>query len=97
MAAKYLRTPLDHLQPRTFGYCRVSTTQQSESGISLDEQRHRITARCHEHSWALEACYVDAGVSGSVPLHKRPQGGRLLAALRPADIVLGAVSSAATS
>ena len=54
MAARYLHTPPDHLQPRTFGYCRVSTTQQSESGISLDEQRHRITARCHEHGWALE-------------------------------------------
>jgi putative DNA-invertase from lambdoid prophage Rac len=88
MAARYLHTPPDHLQPRTFGYCRVSTTQQSESGISLDEQRHRITARCHEHGWALEHVFVDVGVSGSVPLAKRPQGGRLLAALRPGDTMI---------
>ena len=74
---QYLRTPLDHLQPRTFGYCRVSTTMQADSGISLAEQQHRISARCHEHSWALEHCYVDSAVSGSVPLGKRPQGGRL--------------------
>jgi putative DNA-invertase from lambdoid prophage Rac len=73
---------------RVYGYARVSTTQQAGSGISLDEQEHRIRARCHEHSWALEHVYVDAGISGSVPLNKRPQGGRLLAMLRPGDTMI---------
>jgi DNA invertase Pin-like site-specific DNA recombinase len=73
---------------RVYGYCRVSTAGQADSGISLDEQEHRIRARCHEHSWSIEA-----GVSDSTPLNKRPQGSRLLAALRPGDTMIAAPRS----
>jgi putative DNA-invertase from lambdoid prophage Rac len=66
----------------------VSTTQQSDSGISIDEQRHRITSRCGEHGWHLEHIFVDGAVSGSVPIGKRPEGSRLLAALRPGDTMI---------
>jgi putative DNA-invertase from lambdoid prophage Rac len=59
-------------------------------GISLDEQERKIEARCRENDWHLEHVYVDAGVSGSTPLGKRPEGGRLLAAVRPGDIVIAA-------
>jgi putative DNA-invertase from lambdoid prophage Rac len=59
-------------QPRVYGYCRVSTDRQSSEGVSLDEQERRITARCAENGWRLEHVYTDAGVSGSVPLAKRP-------------------------
>jgi DNA invertase Pin-like site-specific DNA recombinase len=52
----------------------VSTAQQGDSGISLDEQRHRIATRCVEHGWSLEHIFVDSAVSGSVPLGKRPEG-----------------------
>jgi putative DNA-invertase from lambdoid prophage Rac len=82
------KTSLPAGQRRVYGYTRVSTTQQSDSGISLDEQRHRIGARCSEHGWHLEHVFVDAGVSGSVPLNRRPQGGRLLAMLRPGDTMI---------
>jgi putative DNA-invertase from lambdoid prophage Rac len=75
---------------RVFGYCRVSTDRQADSGISLDEQEGKIEARCREHGWQLEHVYVDAGVSGSTPLAKRPEGGKLLAALRPGDVVIAA-------
>lgn len=61
---------------------------QADSGISLDEQEHRIRARCHEHSWSIEHVFVDAGVSDSTPLNKRPQGSRLLAALHPDDTMI---------
>ena len=57
---------------RAFGYCRVSTDQQSESGISLDEQERKIEARSVEMGWSLEPVFVDAGVSGGIPLAKRP-------------------------
>jgi hypothetical protein len=59
---------------RVYGYCRVSTAGQADSGISLDEQEHRIRARCHEHSWSIEHVFVDAGISDSTPLNKRPAG-----------------------
>jgi putative DNA-invertase from lambdoid prophage Rac len=77
-------------QGRVFGYCRVSTDRQADSGISLDEQQRKIEARCIENGWTLEFVYVDAGVSGGTPLAKRPQGGRLLAALRPGDVIIAA-------
>jgi putative DNA-invertase from lambdoid prophage Rac len=77
-------------QPRVYGYCRVSTDRQADSGISLDEQERKLEARCLEHGWRLEHVYVDAGVSGSTPLGKRPQGAKLLAALRPGDVMIAA-------
>jgi DNA invertase Pin-like site-specific DNA recombinase len=38
---------------RVYGYCRVSTAGQADSGISLDEQEHRIRAR-----WATISNYA---------------------------------------
>jgi DNA invertase Pin-like site-specific DNA recombinase len=88
MASVYKRAgPAAH---RVFGYCRVSTDRQADSGISLDEQERKIAARCSENGWHLEHVYVDAGVSGSTPLARRPQGGKLLTALRPGDVVIAA-------
>jgi putative DNA-invertase from lambdoid prophage Rac len=77
-------------QQRVFGYARVSTDKQSTEGVSLGEQQRRIEAQCLAENWQLESVYVDAGVSGSVPLGKRPQGAKLLAALRPGDAVIAA-------
>jgi putative DNA-invertase from lambdoid prophage Rac len=73
---------------RVYGYCRVSTSGQAESGLSIDEQRIRLEARCLENGWTLAHVYVDAGVSGSIPLGKRPQGRGLLAALQAGDTVI---------
>jgi DNA invertase Pin-like site-specific DNA recombinase len=76
MATRKLTTTRIDVQPaarRCFGYCRVSTDQQRDSGISLDEQQRKIEARCLENGWTLERVYVDAGVSGSTPL-KPPAG-----------------------
>jgi putative DNA-invertase from lambdoid prophage Rac len=93
MARRNKTTPPDCIQPagpRAFGYCRVSTDQQADSGISLDEQERKIEARCSENGWHLEHVYVDAGISGSTPLARRSQGGKLLAALRPGDVFIAA-------
>jgi DNA invertase Pin-like site-specific DNA recombinase len=89
MATRKLTTLQTDVQ-RAFGYCRVSTDQQRDSGISLDEQQRKIEARALENGWQLERVYVDAGVSGSTPLGRRPQGARLLAAVKPGDIVCAA-------
>ena len=89
MAARSLHNPSAKAQ-RVYGYARVSTDRQADSGISLDEQERKLEARCAENGWHLEHVYVDAGVSGSTPLGKRPQGARLLAVVRPGDIVIAA-------
>jgi DNA invertase Pin-like site-specific DNA recombinase len=41
-----------------------------------------------EQDWQLTEMFVEQSVSGSMPLAKRPQGARLLRALRPDDIVI---------
>jgi DNA invertase Pin-like site-specific DNA recombinase len=40
--------------------------------------------------WVVAECFIDAGVSGSVPLAERPDGQRLLAALKRGDMVITA-------
>src|SRR4029453_12133522 len=51
--------------------------------------------RCHE-GWAhmqgqrLDAVFVERGVSGSVPVAERPEGGRLWAQLRSGDVLVAA-------
>jgi putative DNA-invertase from lambdoid prophage Rac len=90
MASSRKLHPDPTAQRHVYGYCRVSTDRQADSGISVDEQERKIEARCREHSWRLEHVYVDAGVSGSTPLAKRAEGGKLLAALRPGDVVIAA-------
>jgi DNA invertase Pin-like site-specific DNA recombinase len=75
---------------RAFGYCRVSHDSQVDSGISLDEQRRKIEARCLENGWQLEEVFVDAGVSGSTALGRRTEGARLLRAVQPGDVVVSA-------
>jgi hypothetical protein len=82
--------PVQCAAPKVYGYARVSTDRQADSGISLDEQERKIEARCNENDWRLEHVYVDAGVSGSTPLARRPEGGKLLAVLLPGDIVIAA-------
>jgi DNA invertase Pin-like site-specific DNA recombinase len=93
MATRKLITTRIDVQPaatRAWAYARVSTQEQADSNISLDEQQHRIAARCAENRWSLERVYVDAGVSGSTPLARRPEGAKLLAAVRPGDVVVAA-------
>ena len=83
MATRQLRPSPESAQARAYGYARVSTDQQRDSGISLDEQRVKIEARCRENGWQLEHVYVDAGVSGSTPLGKRAEGAKLLRTVQP--------------
>ena len=93
MATRKLTTTRIDVQPgalRAWAYTRVSTLEQADSNISLDEQQHRIAARCVENRWTLERVYVDAGISGSTPLARRPEGAKLLAAVRPGDVVIAA-------
>jgi putative DNA-invertase from lambdoid prophage Rac len=73
-----------------YGYCRVSTSEQAVNGLSLDSQQQQITGYCMMKGWTVAAFFVEAGVSGSVPLADRPEGQRLLAALQPGDVLVTA-------
>jgi DNA invertase Pin-like site-specific DNA recombinase len=75
---------------KVYAYCRVSTAAQAEEGISLDEQQRRIDGQALAEGWTITERFVEAGVSGSVPLGERPEGAKLLALVEPGDIVIAA-------
>src|SRR5271168_4174345 len=73
-----------------YGYCRVSTAEQANSGLSLETQQQQITGYAMMKGWTVAEFFVEAGVSGSVPLADRPEGQRLLSSLQPGDIIITA-------
>ena len=75
---------------KVYGYCRVSTAEQANGGLSLETQQQQITGYAMMKGWQVAEFFVEAGVSGSVPLADRPEGQRLLAALQPGDVVVAA-------
>ncbi|MDI3560174.1 recombinase family protein [Bradyrhizobium sp. Arg816] len=73
-----------------YGYCRVSTTEQANGGLSLDTQRQQITGYAMMKGWSVGEFFVESGVSGSVPLAERAAGRQLLERLQPGDVVIAA-------
>jgi DNA invertase Pin-like site-specific DNA recombinase len=75
---------------RIFGYVRVSTDQQAEDGQSLDVQQRQLEGWAMQRGATLEGVHVEAGISGTVPFHERPEGGTLWAELRRGDTLVAA-------
>ena len=73
-----------------YGYLRVSTQRQVDEGESLGLQRQQIELCAMILNKGEPEFIVEEGVSGSKPLIDRPEGKRLLAALKPGDIVISA-------
>lgn len=70
-----------------YGYTRVSTTEQVQ-GTSLEEQERRIRGIALLRDVDVAEIFTDGGISGSVPLERRPAGASLLAALHPGDALV---------
>lgn len=51
---------------QVFGYCRVSTTEQADDGVSLAAQKQQIAGYAMMKGWKLAEVFIEAGVSGSV-------------------------------
>lgn len=73
-----------------YGYVRVSTALQAAEGESLDVQHRQLAGYAMQHGWSLDNVFREEGVSGSVPLAERPQGGALLTVLKAGDVVVAA-------
>lgn len=58
-------------------YCRVSTEEQAERQ-SVQTQIQFAERYCDLHGLHIYRLYVDEGVSGTVPLERRPEGGQIL-------------------
>ncbi len=50
---------------RVLGYCRVSTDEQASNGVSLDEQRRRVSEYADAQGLPLIGIESDEGISGS--------------------------------
>ena len=61
------------------GYCRVSTTEQGDSGAGLDAQESAIRAECDRRGWNLTALHRE--VASGKTTAKRPLLAQSLAAL----------------
>ena len=74
-------------------YARVSTTRQGDDEkFSVPDQlrKNRAVAAMRNIGKFDVVEYVDNGVSGGLPLTKRPEGSRLWNEMKPGDIVVAA-------
>jgi len=59
-------------------YCRVSTMEQANQGVSLDAQERKLRAYCDMKGLDVVAVIREEGISGGKPLHERPGGRQLV-------------------
>ncbi len=73
------------------GYVRVSTQEQTESGLSIQSQIERIQEFCKFKNLNLDKIIRDEGVSASIPLSQRQGGSELLSLTKDSKFVVIAV------
>lgn len=69
-------------------YERVSSKEQAMHGLSLGDQRKALEEWCEKNGHVIVDHYCDAGVSGRMPLKKRPELLRLLEDVKNGKIQL---------
>jgi DNA invertase Pin-like site-specific DNA recombinase len=74
--------------PRAFGYLRVSTDAQADSGLGLEAQRTAVEAAATRLGVALVDVFTDAGLSGSLDMEDRPSLFAAVQALKRGDVLL---------
>lgn len=78
-----------HTRPaRAFGYLRVSTDQQSESGLGLDAQRVAVEQAALRLGLPLADVFTDAGLSGALDLESRPSLFAAVQGLKRGDVLI---------
>lgn len=78
----------DKRSGRAWGYIRVSTLKQANSGLSLGEQRSAIENFCKQQHLELCGIFEDPAVSGKKSFSMRPGGSKLQTVLREGDTIV---------
>ncbi len=78
----------DMTMKTTYGYIRVSTNQQVETGMSLKEQERQIKSYADLKNLKMKKVFTERGVSASVELTKRPSGRQLLSIVEDGDTII---------
>lgn len=71
-----------------FGYLRVSTDQQSESGLGLDAQREAVEKTAARLGLPVSEVFTDAGLSGALDLENRPALFAAVQGLKRGDVLI---------
>jgi len=72
----------------TYGYIRVSTNQQVETGMSLKEQERQIRSYADLKNLKVKKIFKEGGVSAKWELTKRPCGKQLLSIVEDGDVII---------
>jgi len=68
-------------------YCRVSTAEQADEGVSLDAQQSKAESWCDLNGYAVQSVNVDAGLSGR-RADNRPELQAAIASLQSGDALV---------
>ena len=72
-----------------YGYVRVSTTEQAMNGISIDTQKDLINEFVkNKFNREVDHFFVDAGVSGTIPINDREASRELTDSMDEYDIIV---------
>ena len=69
-------------------YLRVSTSEQSDSGLGLSAQRDSIKRFAKQQGLRIRKYYTDAGISGAKVIEQRPALSEMLSTLKPNTVVI---------
>src|SRR5687768_5521074 len=73
---------------RAFGYLRVSTDQQADSGLGLEAQREAVQKTAARLGLPLAGVFTDAELSGALDLENRPNLFAAVQGLRRGDVLI---------
>jgi site-specific DNA recombinase len=68
------------------GYCRVSTEEQANEGVSLEAQEAALRAYCTMRGLTLAEMVIDAGISAGKALASREGGQRVLELVKQSKV-----------
>jgi site-specific DNA recombinase len=72
-----------------YGYCRVSTKEQSKSGVSIETQQSLISEFVkNKYNRPVDKWFIDDGVSGTVDILERPGSRAMTDVMDESDVIV---------